>query len=131
MCGDGIIYMWNVKSVINNLKRNILTKSVALLIVKRKQEQLLLENIKTQIKEKIVLKGGIKAQQELKQKNDIGANQRQNIFKLLESLTILKEILKLKSVGKMPMPIVGVDIMQDIWTGKRLKIWNRGAICAE
>ena len=131
MCGDGIIYMWNVKSVINNLKKNILTKSVVLLSVKGKQEQSLLGNTKIHQKVKNVLKDGIKVQQELKQKRNIEVNQNQNTFKLLGLLIILKDILKLKGVGKMLMHIVGVDIMLDIWIGKQLKIWNGGAICVE
>ena len=131
MCGDGIIYMWNVKSVINNLKQNILIKSVALLSVKGKQEQSLLENTRIQKKVRIVLKDGIKVQQELKQKKDTEVSQSQNIFKLLGLLDISKAILKLKGVVKMLMRIVGEDIMLDIWIGKRLKIWNGGAICVE
>ena len=120
MCGDGIIYMWNVKSVINNLKKNILTKSVVLLSVKGKQEQSLLGNTKIHQKVKNVLKDGIKVQQELKQKRNIEVNQNQNTFKLLGLLIILKDILKLKGVGKMLMHIVGVDIVLDIVTGKQI-----------
>jgi len=82
--------MWNVKYVINNLKSSILTKSVALLNVKGKQEQLLLENTRIQKKVRNVLKDGIKAQQELKQKKDIGVNQNQNILPFYVPKDVLK-----------------------------------------
>ena len=121
MCGDGIIYMWNVKSVINNLKKDILIKSVVLLNVKGKQGQSLLGNTKIHQKAKSVLKDGIKAQQELKRRKDIGVNQNQNIFKLLGFLDISKDIQKLENNLIKNIHIVGVDISLDIVTGKQIR----------
>lgn len=121
MCGDGIILMWNVKSVKLYLNQNTLIKSAVLVSVKKRQGQSLLENTKTAIKVKRLLKCGIKAHRELRQKRNTEVSQRQNYWLLSVLKNIKLEIQKNARLGIESMGIEAEATTQDILTEKLLK----------
>jgi len=127
MCGD-IIYMWNVKSVINNLNKNTLTKSVVLLIVKRKLDPYQLENTKIVKRAKSLLIGGMKAMLEMIVKRDTEVNQRPKHFRLKEQLDITIDTQIKRNKMKSLTHIEGVVITLDTLIGKLLKNFQMFAL---
>jgi len=120
--------MWNVKSVINNLNKNTLTKSVVLLIVKRKLDPYQLENTKIVKRAKSLLIGGMKAMLEMIVKRDTEVNQRPKHFRLKEQLDITIDTQIKRNKMKSLTHIEGVVITLDTLIGKLLKNFQMFAL---
>jgi len=124
MCGDGIITMWNVKYVKQNLSQNTLTRSVVLMLVEKRQGLLQLGSTRTAKRVGSALIGGIKVLLVRVARTDTEAKKSLNTYKSLGRLTTTRETPKLKGNTIRNMLTVGVDIMQDMLIGKQLIVWK-------
>lgn len=124
MCGDGIINMWNVKYVKQNLSQDTLTKSAVPLPVEKRQGLLQLESTRTAKRVVSALIDGIKALLVRIARIDTEAKKSPSTYKSSGLPTILRETPKLRGNTIRNMLTVDVGIMQDTLIGKQLIVWK-------
>lgn len=120
MCGDGIIDMWNVNFVRDNLNPNTLTKSYARILVSVNHGLYQLDHIKTQRRESRRYNDGIEILLDKYLRTNIDQSQSLKHCKSYEQLDIIKNTLKRKNKMTKHTGLGVEDTMQDILTGKPL-----------